>query len=176
MSEIAELFYPAIRWDAQRGYEGEREAIEVALKLGVGGSFCSVVRRSSRRVDGTPSLEAEHPLLIVRTSERGADNNSPDRRRCRAGGDRRHWEDIQAVFLRRAPPNKRAEARELGIKLDLRSRLRHRRRAEQSIIGTRSFGSDPARCVNTPPPGSMRVSRRCACVREAFSGARPHRS
>ena len=37
MSEIAELFFPAIRWDATSGYEGERAAIEQALKLGVGG-------------------------------------------------------------------------------------------------------------------------------------------
>ena len=37
MSEIAELFLPAIRWDATRGYEGERAAIDQALKLGVGG-------------------------------------------------------------------------------------------------------------------------------------------
>ena len=37
MSEIAELFYPAIRWDATHGFEGQRAAIGEALKLGVGG-------------------------------------------------------------------------------------------------------------------------------------------
>ena len=37
MSEIAELFYPAIRWEDSRGYEGQRDAIENALALGVGG-------------------------------------------------------------------------------------------------------------------------------------------
>src|SRR3954469_17328033 len=37
MSEVAELFYPAIRWDATTGYETERAAIDAALKLGVGG-------------------------------------------------------------------------------------------------------------------------------------------
>jgi len=37
MTEIAELFYPAIRWDATAGFEGQRAAIDDALKLGVGG-------------------------------------------------------------------------------------------------------------------------------------------
>ena len=37
MSEVAELFYPAIRWDATHGFEAERAGIDEALKLGVGG-------------------------------------------------------------------------------------------------------------------------------------------
>ena len=36
MSEIAELFYPAIRWDATHGYEGQRDAINQALAQSVG--------------------------------------------------------------------------------------------------------------------------------------------
>ena len=37
MSEIAQLFYPAIRWDSVHGFEAERPQIDNALKLGVGG-------------------------------------------------------------------------------------------------------------------------------------------
>ena len=32
MSEIAELFYPAIRWDASRGYEGERPSNTILFR------------------------------------------------------------------------------------------------------------------------------------------------
>ena len=37
MSEIAELFYPAIRWDSAHGFEEQRDHIGTALNLGVGG-------------------------------------------------------------------------------------------------------------------------------------------
>ena len=73
MSEIAELFYPAIRWDSQRGYEGEREAIEVALKLGVGG-FILFGGPSEQVVVLTEHLHSKSsiPLLIGADLERGA--------------------------------------------------------------------------------------------------------
>ncbi|HEX6806925.1 MAG TPA: hypothetical protein VF118_02995, partial [Gemmatimonadaceae bacterium] len=34
---VANLLVPAIRWDAERGWDAERPAIERALALGVGG-------------------------------------------------------------------------------------------------------------------------------------------
>ncbi|HEY3258447.1 MAG TPA: hypothetical protein VGJ64_06285, partial [Gemmatimonadaceae bacterium] len=37
MTEISQLFMPAIRWNAAHGYEPAREAIDLALDRGVGG-------------------------------------------------------------------------------------------------------------------------------------------
>ena len=37
MIDPAALFYPAIRWDAERGFESQHDAIDAALALGVGG-------------------------------------------------------------------------------------------------------------------------------------------
>jgi len=73
MSEIAELFYPAIRWDASRGYEGERNAIELALKLGVGG-FILFGGPSEQVAVLTENLHSKSriPLLIGADLERGA--------------------------------------------------------------------------------------------------------
>ena len=34
---VARLLLPAIRWDAESGFEGYRETIERGLELGVGG-------------------------------------------------------------------------------------------------------------------------------------------
>jgi len=73
MSEIAELFYPAVRWDASRGHEGERAAIEQALKLGVGG-FILFGGPSEQIAELTEHLHSKShiPLLIGADLERGA--------------------------------------------------------------------------------------------------------
>ncbi|HEV7837333.1 MAG TPA: hypothetical protein VGO75_04630, partial [Gemmatimonadaceae bacterium] len=73
MSEIAELFFPAIRWDATRGYEGERANIEQALKLGVGG-FILFGGPSEHVASLTEDLHSKSriPLLIGSDLERGA--------------------------------------------------------------------------------------------------------
>jgi len=73
MSEIAELFYPAIRWDATHGHEGERAAIEQALQLGVGG-FILFGGPSENIAVLTEHLHSKSriPLLIGADLERGA--------------------------------------------------------------------------------------------------------
>ena len=37
MSELAQLLLPAIRWDREHGFAGERPRIDAALAAGVGG-------------------------------------------------------------------------------------------------------------------------------------------
>ena len=71
MSEIAELFFPAIRWDATSGYEGERANIERALKLGVGG-FILFGGPSEHVASLTEDLHSKSriPLLIGADLER----------------------------------------------------------------------------------------------------------
>jgi beta-glucosidase-like glycosyl hydrolase len=144
MSEIAELFYPAIRWDATRGYEGERDAIEVALKLGVGGFI----------LFGGPSEQvavlSEHlhsksriPLLIGADLERGAGQQFAGQTAFPPLAAIASLEDVQAV--RRSAALSAAEARELGINWIYAPDCDIDVEPNNPIIGTRSFGSDPER-------------------------------
>ena len=73
MSDIAELFFPAIRWDATHGYEDQRAAIDQALKLGVGG-FILFGGPSEHVAVLTEDLHSKSriPLLIGADLERGA--------------------------------------------------------------------------------------------------------
>ena len=144
MSEIAELFYPAIRWDAQHGYEGEREAIEVALKLGVGG-FILFGGPSEQVVVLTEHLHTKSsiPLLIGADLERGAGQQFAGQTALPPLAAIASLDDIQAV--RRAAAISAAEARELGINWIYAPDCDIDVEPNNPIIGTRSFGSDPAR-------------------------------
>ncbi|MGZ3331888.1 MAG: glycoside hydrolase family 3 protein [Gemmatimonadaceae bacterium] len=144
MSEIAELFYPAIRWDAQHGYEGEREAIEVALKLGVGG-FILFGGPSEQVVVLTEHLHTKSsiPLLIGADLERGAGQQFTGQTALPPLAAIASLDDIQAV--RRAASLSAAEARELGINWIYAPDCDIDVEPNNPIIGTRSFGSDPAR-------------------------------
>src|SRR6185437_4109648 len=73
MSEIAELFYPAIRWEEGHGYENQRAAIGDALKLGVGG-FILFGGPAEQVATLTEDLQSKSrtPLLIGADLERGA--------------------------------------------------------------------------------------------------------
>jgi beta-glucosidase len=144
MSEVAELFYPAIRWDAQHGYEGEREAIEVALKLGVGG-FILFGGPSEQVVVLTEHLHTKSsiPLLIGADLERGAGQQFAGQTALPPLAAIASLDDIQAV--RRAASLSAAEARELGINWIYAPDCDIDVEPNNPIIGTRSFGSDPAR-------------------------------
>jgi len=144
MSEIAELFYPAIRWDAQHGYEGEREAIEIALKLGVGG-FILFGGPSEQVVVLTEHLHSKSsiPLLIGADLERGAGQQFAGQTALPPLAAIASLEDIQAV--RRAASISAAEARELGINWIYAPDCDIDVEPNNPIIGTRSFGSDPER-------------------------------
>jgi beta-glucosidase-like glycosyl hydrolase len=144
MSEIAELFYPAIRWDAQHGYEGERDAIEIALKLGVGG-FILFGGPSEQVVVLTEHLHSKSsiPLLIGADLERGAGQQFAGQTALPPLAAIASLEDIQAV--RRAASISAAEARELGINWIYAPDCDIDVEPNNPIIGTRSFGSDPER-------------------------------
>jgi beta-glucosidase len=144
MSEIAELFYPAIRWDSVRGYEGEREAIEVALKLGVGG-FILFGGPSEQVVVLTEHLHSKSSiqLLIGADLERGAGQQFAGQTALPPLAAIASLEDIQAV--RRAASISAAEARELGINWIYAPDCDIDVEPNNPIIGTRSFGSDPER-------------------------------
>ena len=142
MSEIAELFYPAIRWDATHGYEGQRDAIDEALKLGVGGFI--LFGGPSEHVAGlTEHLHSKSriALLIGADLERGAGQQFAGQTALPPLAAIASLADLQAI--RRAAAVTAIEARSLGINWIYAPDSDIDVEPTNPIIGTRSFGSDP---------------------------------
>ena len=144
MTEIAALFYPAIRWDATAGFEGQRAAIDDALKLGVGG-FILFGGPSEQVAVLTEHLHSKSriPLLIGADLERGAGQQFAGQTALPPLAAIASLDDIQAV--RRSAAVSAAEARELGINWIYAPDCDIDVEPTNPIIGTRSFGSDPDR-------------------------------
>ncbi len=144
MSEIAELFYPAIRWDATHGYEGQRGAIDEALKLGVGG-FILFGGPSEHVASLTEDLHSKSrvALLIGADLERGAGQQFAGQTALPPLAAIASLEDLQSI--RRAAAVSALEARSLGINWIYAPDCDIDVEPNNPIIGTRSFGSDPER-------------------------------
>ena len=144
MSEIAELFYPAIRWDATHGFEGQRGAIDEALKLGVGG-FILFGGPSEHVASLTEDLHSKSrvPLLIGADLERGAGQQFGGQTALPPLAAIASLEDLQAI--RRAAAVSALEARSLGINWIYAPDCDLDVEPDNPIIGTRSFGGDPDR-------------------------------
>ncbi|MEO8578831.1 MAG: glycoside hydrolase family 3 protein [Gemmatimonadales bacterium] len=144
MSEIAELFYPAIRWDPTRGYEDQRDGIKRALELGVGG-FILFGGPSEQVAELTEELNTKSriPLLIGADLERGAGQQFAGQTALPPLAAIASLEDVQAV--RRAGAVTARDARQLGINWIYAPDCDIDVEPTNPIIGTRSFGSDPER-------------------------------
>lgn len=144
MSEIAELFYPAIRWDAVHGFESSRGAIDEALKLGVGG-FIIFGGPSEHVASLTEDLHSKSkiPLLIGADLERGAGQQFAGQTALPPLAAIASLEDLQSI--RRAAGVSALEARLLGINWIYAPDCDLDIEPDNPIIGTRSFGSDPER-------------------------------
>jgi beta-glucosidase-like glycosyl hydrolase len=144
MSEIAELFFPAIRWDTTHGYEGQRAAIDQALQLGVGG-FILFGGPSEHVATLTEDLHSKSriPLLIGADLERGAGQQFAGQTALPPLAGIASLEDVQAI--RRSATVSAKEARSLGINWIYAPDCDIDVEPSNPIIGTRSFGSDPER-------------------------------
>jgi beta-glucosidase len=144
MSEIAELFFPAIRWDATHGYEGQRDAIDQALKLGVGG-FILFGGPSEHVAVLTEDLHSKSriPLLIGADLERGAGQQFAGQTALPPLAAIASLEDVQAI--RRSATVSAREAKSLGINWIYAPDCDIDVEPDNPIIGTRSFGADPER-------------------------------
>lgn len=144
MSDIAELFFPAIRWDATHGYEGQREAIEQALKLGVGG-FILFGGPSEHVAVLTEDIHSKSriPLLIGADLERGAGQQFTGQTALPPVAAIASLEDVQAI--RRAATVSAREAKSLGINWIYAPDCDLDVEPDNPIVGTRSFGADPER-------------------------------
>jgi beta-glucosidase-like glycosyl hydrolase len=144
MSEIAELFFPAIRWDATHGYEAQRPAIDEALKLGVGGFI--LFGGPSEHVAALTELlhsKSRIPLLVGADLERGAGQQFAGQTALPPLAAIASLEDVQAI--RRSATVSALEAKSLGINWIYAPDCDLDVEPNNPIIGTRSFGSDPER-------------------------------
>jgi beta-glucosidase-like glycosyl hydrolase len=144
VSEIAELFYPAIRWDAVHGFESSRGPIDEALKLGVGG-FIIFGGPSEHVASLTEHLHSKSkvPLLIGADLERGAGQQFAGQTALPPLAAIASLEDLQSI--RRAAGISALEARSLGINWIYAPDCDLDIEPDNPIIGTRSFGGDPER-------------------------------
>lgn len=143
MSEIAQLMLPAIRWDRDNGFSNANAEIEKALKAGVGGFiFFGGPAEEVRSLVAHVVRKSDIPLLIGADLERGAGQQfagATGLPPLAAIGSLDNEDDT-----RRAARITAIEAQQLGINwvygpdcdLDIEP--------DNPIIGTRSFGSDPA--------------------------------
>lgn len=141
--EAAALLLPAIRWDARRGFDGERRIIEQGLALGVGGFIlfggpAPAVRELSRELHGRSRL----PLLVGSDLERGAGQQFAGLTGLPPLAALASLRD--AAVIRHAAALTAREARRVGVNwvygpvcdLDVLP--------ENPIVGTRALGGDPA--------------------------------
>ena len=142
MSELAQLLFPAIRWDPTRGYEGERDAIAAALQMGVGG-FILFGGPSEHVAALTEELHSRSrlPLLIGADLERGAGQQFAGQTALPPLAAISSLQDVQTI--RRAATLTAIEAKSLGLNWIYAPDCDLDEEPENPIVGTRSFGNTP---------------------------------
>ena len=140
--DVAQLLLPVLRWDASRGWEGERARIDELLRLGVGG----VVLRGGT-VESVRALTKElqsrtrTPLLIAADMERGAGEQFDGSAGLPPLAAIAWLKDADAV--RRAARLTAREARTMGVNWDFAPVCDLDTVPDNPIVHTRSFGGDP---------------------------------
>ena len=144
MKELGQHVIAALGWDRERGWAGTREAIDSALALGVGGFLL----RGGPRYEVAQLVRAlhghsPHPLLIAADVERGAGERFHGAVSLPPAGALAALDDPDAV--RRAARLTARDARELGFNWALGPVCDLDLDNGNPIVGTRSFGGNPAR-------------------------------
>lgn len=147
MSEVAQLLLPAVRWDATRGFAGEREGIERALSLGVGGFIlfggpADDVRALTRDLQSRSSV----PLLFGADLERGAGQQFTGLTGLPPLAALASLGDDDAI--RRAARLTASEARSVGINWVYGPVCDIDVEPANPIVGTRSLGGDVERVAH----------------------------
>ena len=146
MTGIAQVLFPALRWRDGSGFDHEAQRIEEALRLGVGGFILFGGDAASvRGLTAELRRRSRSPLLIGADLERGAGQQFRGATQLPPAAALAELDDLEVT--RRAGELTAHEARALGVDwvyapvadLDLEPR--------NPIVGTRSFGADPARAA-----------------------------
>ncbi|HEX2081053.1 MAG TPA: glycoside hydrolase family 3 protein [Longimicrobium sp.] len=138
---VARLLLPAIRWNAENGFEGNREIVERGLALGVGGFILFGGEAGAvRTLTDELHRRAPHPLLIGSDLERGAGQQfrgaTPLPPAAALG-----WLDDEAVTGRAGELTAR-EARALGVNWIYAPNADMDNEPENPIVGVRAFGGE----------------------------------
>src|SRR5918911_3965283 len=144
---VANLLLPAIRWDPDRGYDGERRAIDQALELGVGGFILfGGEQEAVRLLIKELRQRSRVPLLIAADMERGAGQQFAGATGLPPLAAIASLNDVDAV--RKAARLTAREARTLGVNWDYAPVCDLDVEPENPIVGTRALGSDPRRVAS----------------------------
>lgn len=140
---VAQHVVPRLEWSEGRGFDASREVRERALELGVGGFVLSAAPQDDvRALTKELRTRAKQPLLIAATMERGAGQaligatGLPPLAAIASLGD--------ADAVRKAARLTAREARTLGVTWALAPVLDLDLNPDNPIVGSRSYGSDPA--------------------------------
>jgi beta-glucosidase-like glycosyl hydrolase len=139
---VARLLLPALRWSADTGWEGYREAMERGLELGVGGFILFGGRAAAvRELTDELHRRSRHPLLVASDLERGAGQQfrgaTPLPPAAALGALR------EPETTARAGQVTAREARALGVNWVYAPVADVDLEPENPIIGVRAFGTDP---------------------------------
>src|SRR6266542_468023 len=142
MTRVAELFFPAIRWDGQHGFELERASIERALDAGVGG-FILFGGAAEQVAVLTEELHAKSrcKLLIGADLERGAGQQFHGATALPPLAAIASLDSVDDI--RRAGSATARDARSLGVNWVYAPDCDLDIEPDNPIVGTRSLGSDP---------------------------------
>ena len=139
---VAQHVVPRLEWSEDRGFDASREVRERGLALGVGGFVLAPAPQDDvRALTKELRTRAKQPLLIAATMERGAGQamigatGLPPLAAIASLGD--------ADAVRKAARLTAREARTLGVTWALAPVLDLDLNADNPIVGSRSFGSDP---------------------------------
>lgn len=143
-SNVAELLLPAIRWDAVRGFDAARPVIEQGIARGVGGFILfggpqELVRALTKEL----RQRSRVPLLIGADLERGAGQQFEGATGLPPLAAIASLGELETIY--RAARLTAREARTLGVNWDYAPVCDLDLNPENPIVGTRSFGDDPAR-------------------------------
>jgi beta-glucosidase-like glycosyl hydrolase len=143
-SRAARLLFPALRWSADTGFDHERNTIELALELGVGG-FCIFGGDAPAVASLTASLRRDSrvPLLIASDLERGAGQQFPQATSMPPLAAIGALDDC--AITRRAAAITAREARAIGVNWILAPVADVDLEPRNPIVGSRAFGPDPIR-------------------------------
>lgn len=143
---VARLLLPALRWDAEHGFQRQWDGIERALDLGVGGFILFGGEAGAVR-DLTEELtrRSAHPLLIASDLERGAGQQFRGATPLPPAAALGALDDLATT--RRAGEITAREARALGVNWIYAPVADVDLEPENPIIGTRSFSTDSDRAA-----------------------------
>ncbi|HEX8361511.1 MAG TPA: glycoside hydrolase family 3 protein [Longimicrobium sp.] len=138
----ARLLLPALRWDADGGFEGYRQTIEQGLELGVGGFILfNGDTEAVRALTAELHRRSRHPLLVASDLERGAGQQFrgatplPPAAAIGSLGEPETSERAGELTAR--------EARALGVNWIYAPVADVDLEPENPIIGSRAFGTQP---------------------------------